>query len=379
MTQQSRVLGAALLLLLLIIVLAGCGGAPVAQNWPGLTIDGDTVYVISGAPQQVYMLDAETGTQKGTFIPEGEPPKGAVYWSPVEVGDGLAFVGFAEPQNSTAAMYAFDPATGEELWDIPAELFVIPAPTYAGDVVYFGDTAGNVYAVDIESKSIKPGWPFVAESAIWASPLVVGDTLYVAAMDHHVYALDRETGEVTWKQEVGGAMAAQPTLDEDNGILYVGAFDGGVYALDAASGEPVQGFNFVSDGWVWSEVLVQDGRLYVTSLDGKMYALDPTTGDPLDGLTYDSAQAGDKDDRLRASPVESGESVIVAAESGRVVSTKDAVQQWAWPSGVPQQSVLTTPVVLDGTVFVVLEDGSVQTLDAESGTQGWTFSPPEAD
>ncbi|MFC2023285.1 PQQ-binding-like beta-propeller repeat protein, partial [Chloroflexota bacterium] len=128
-----------------------------------------------------------------------------LYWSPVTVGDDLAFVGFAEAQNSTAAMYAFDPATGEELWNVPAELFVIPAPTYAGDVVYFGDTAGNVYAVDIESRSIKPGWPFVAESAIWASPLVVGDSLFVASMDHHVYSLDRESGEVIWQQEVGGA------------------------------------------------------------------------------------------------------------------------------------------------------------------------------
>ena len=69
----------------------------------------------------------------------------------------------------------------------------------------------------------------------------------------------------------------------------------------------------------------------------------------------------------------------MAAESGRVISTKDAAVQWSWPAGVPQQSVLTTPVVLDGTVYVALMDGSVQTLDAESGTQGWAFSPPETD
>ena len=378
MTQTTRVIGAALLLVLMMIFLAGCGAAPVAENWPGLTVDGDTVYVISGTPQQVYMLDAETGAQKGTFMPAGEP-KGARYWSPVTVGDGLAFVGFAEPQSSVAMMYAFDLETGLEQWKVDADSFVIPAPTYAGDVVYFGDTAGNVYAVDIESKRVKPGWPFVAESAIWASPLVAGDTLYVAAMDHHVYSLDRQSGDVNWSQEVGGALAAQPTLDEETGILYVGAFDGGVYALDATSGEPVEGFEFVSDGWVWSEVLIRDGRLYVTSLDGKMYALDPATGQELPGYTYDSARAENEKDRLRASPVASGDSIIVATESGRVVSTKDAVEQWSWPGGLPQQSVLTTPVVLDGTVYVVLMNGTVQTLDAETGTQGWAFTPPGAE
>jgi outer membrane protein assembly factor BamB len=362
----------------MIIVLAGCGGTPIAENWPGLTVDGDTVYVISGSPQQVYMLDAETGAQKGTFMPSGDP-KPPLYWSPVEVGDGLAFVGFAEPQSSIAAMYAFDPETGQEQWNIPADSYVIPAPTYAGDVVYFGDTAGNVYAVDIESKRVKPGWPFVAESAIWASPLVAGDTLFVAAMDHHVYALDRESGEVLWKQEVGGAMAAQPTLDEHGGVLYVGAFDGQVYALDAATGEPVQGFEFESNGWVWSEVLLRDSRLHVTSLDGKMYALEPASGTEIKRLTFNAAPADNEKDRLRASPVESGDSIIVAAESGRVFSTKDAIAQWSWPGGVPQQSVLTTPVVLDGTVYIVLMDGSVQTLDAETGTQGWAFTPPGAE
>jgi outer membrane protein assembly factor BamB len=40
--------------------------------------------------------------------------------------------------------------------------------------------------------------------------------------------------------------------------------------------------------------------------------------------------------------------------------------------------VLTTPVIEDGTVYVVLMNGQVQALDAETGAQGWTFLPPEA-
>ena len=41
-------IGAVIVLLLLGTVLTGCGSAPVSQNWPGLTVDGDTVYAISG-------------------------------------------------------------------------------------------------------------------------------------------------------------------------------------------------------------------------------------------------------------------------------------------------------------------------------------------
>jgi hypothetical protein len=97
LSQRIRIIGAVLLLLLVGVLLSACGASPVAENWPGLTLAGDNIYVISGSPQQVYVLDAETGVQKATFNLQQET-KGPVYWSPVEVGGGQAFVGAADPQ-----------------------------------------------------------------------------------------------------------------------------------------------------------------------------------------------------------------------------------------------------------------------------------------
>ena len=101
-----------MVLLLVGAVLSGCGAAPVAQNWPGLTVEGDTVYVISGLPQQVYMLDVENGQPQGTFIPSGEH-QGVIYWSPVAPGPEAAYVGFGESQTGIMALFAFDPETGQ--------------------------------------------------------------------------------------------------------------------------------------------------------------------------------------------------------------------------------------------------------------------------
>ena len=185
MTQKSRVIGAVVALLLLGFVLSACGATPVAQNWPGLTVAGDTVYLISGLPQKVFMLDAETGTQKGAFIPQGEH-SGVLYWSPVTEGGDLAFVGFAEPQEKVFGLYAFDPATGSELWHVPTEDLILPAPTYADGVVYFGSSDKRVYAVDVESRQLKAGWPFETVEAFWASPLVADGRVYVVSMDHHL-------------------------------------------------------------------------------------------------------------------------------------------------------------------------------------------------
>jgi outer membrane protein assembly factor BamB len=372
LSQRIRVLGAVLALLCLMIVLSACGSPQVAQNWPGLTLAGDTIYVISGLPQRVYMLDAETGGQKGTFVPRGEV-KGTPYWSPVAVGGGLAYVGFADPQGGNAGLHAFDPETGQEQWQVPAKSFIIPAPLYADGVVYFGSSDGLVYAVDVEAKRVKPGWPFQAEEAIWATPLLVEERLYVAAQDHHLYCLDAESGEEIWRQKVGGAMAAQPVLDAASGILYVGAFDGKLYAIKADSGELVEGFDFKADNWLWSEVLLEDDLLYVTSLDGRLYALDPSSGAKIQPYPYETG------DVIRAAPVRAKDFVVVATQDGRVIATENALMQWGWPGGTSEIGVLTTPVVSGDTVYVVLMDGKVQALDAENGAQGWTFVPPESD
>ena len=375
MSQRIRVFGAVTALFLLGVVLSACGSAPVAQNWPGLTLAEGTLYVISGSPQRVYMLDPETGGQRAIFLPPGEQ-KGAPYWSPVTVGEGLAFVGFAEPQAGTVGLYAFDPETGQEQWHVPAESLIIPAPSYADGVVYFGSSDGRVQAVDVASHALKPGWSFQADEAIWASPLVEGGRVYVAAQDHYLYALDAENGEVIWKYDAGAAMAAQPLLAD--GVLYVGAFDGRVHAVRADSGEAVEGFAFQAENWIWSEPLLVGDRLYVTSLDGKLYALDPATGSVLPPYPFDSSTVTDNKETIRAAPVEAGEYIVIATESGRVIATQEAAVGWVWPSGVPEADILTTPIVEDGTIYVVLMNGKVQALGVENGSQGWTFSPPES-
>jgi outer membrane protein assembly factor BamB len=374
-----------LVLVLLGAVLAGCGAAPVAETWPGLTVDGDTVYVISGTPQQVYMLDVETLQPKGTFLPAGEH-EGVLYWSPVALGEDLAFVGFAAPGSGVAGLYAFDPEACQEqwpqacneLWSYPAESLMQPAPVYADGVVYFGSDDGKLYAVDVETRGVKPGWPFEAEDAIWGSPLVAEGRVYLAAMDHHVYALDAEDGQEMWKTRVGGAMAAQPILDAARGVLYSGAFDGKLHAIDADSGETVEGFEFQAENWLWSTALLVDETLYTTSLDGRLYALDPVSGARL--WSY-PGESEDAEDILRAGPVEAGDFIAIAGESGTVAAVKDAQQQWSWSSSTapPTGAIYTAPVVENGTVYVVLRNGDVQALDAETGVPGPTFPSPGAE
>jgi outer membrane protein assembly factor BamB len=380
LTQRSRIISAAVGLLLLGVLLSACGATPVAQTWPGLTLDGNILYAISGSPQKVYILDAETGTQKQVFpqnwmdLIGAQAPRGVVYWSPVAAGGGAAYVGFADATAKLAGLYAFDPSTGQKLWQVTVESYIQDPPTYADGVVYVGDTTGNVYAVDTQTRAVKPGWPFKAGSAIWASPLVAEGRVYVGSMDHFVYCLDAASGQEVWKTELGGAIAGQPLLED--GILYVGAFDGKEYALRADTGEPVPDFAFKAGNWIWSKALLTGGHLYVTALDGKLYALDPSTGAQI--WSYDAATAGSAKDPIRADPVLAGGLVVVSTQAGRVIAVENGQQRWTWPSGAPLSAVYTTPVVSGNRIYVLLMNGQIQSLDATTGSQGWAFSPPQA-
>ena len=371
MTQRSRIMGAAAALLLLGLVLSGCGAAPVAQDWPDLTVAGDIVYVISGSPQRVYLLDAETGVQKTSFVPQPEPT-GARYWSPVAVGADLAFVGFGVLERKTYGLYAFDPLTGQERWHVAADAFILGAPVYVDGAVYYGASDGKVYAVDVETRSIKPGWPFRAGDAIWGSPLVVGGKVYVASLDHHLYCLDAQTGQSIWDYEAGGAMAAQPVLDRGSNTLYIGDLVGKVNAIQADSGQAVAGFGFQAKNWIWSEVLLSGDRLYVTSLDGNLYALDPATGAVLPSYPIAGGNM------LRAAPVQSGDNILVASREGKitVIDGKTGVQRWQWSSADPIKQILTTPVVADGAIYVLLATGNLFVLEADTGVQRWSFQSP---
>lgn len=383
MTQRRRVIGAVLLLLLLSVVLSSCGTAAVSQNWPGLTVANGTVYVISGLPQKVTLLEAQTGVQKMTFVPQPEP-RGTFYWSPVALGGGLAFVGLGVPEAKSYALYAFDPLTAQMQWQVPVTNLILAAPVYADGLVYFGTSDGVVYAVDVQTRATK--WSFKAQEAIWGSPLVANGRVYVASMDHYLYGLEAATGNKVWDFEAKGAMAAQPVLDASRGILYLGDFDGRVYAVQADSGKAVAGFDFRARNWIWSEVIVAGDRLYVTSLDGNLYALDPATGDVLS--PYPLYLSPQKADLFRAAPVQVGDSVVVASQGGWLIAVdgKTGVKRWQWPgTALVGRSILTTPVVSDGIVYVAVmatgQQAEVYAVTADTGIQApgnWPAPPAAA-
>jgi outer membrane protein assembly factor BamB len=74
---------------------------------------------------------------------------------------------------STArGLYAFDAATGADLWVYPTELPLGHSPTYAGTRVYVGGLDRKIHAIDADTG--EGLWTFSAAGGFHTSPLVVG-------------------------------------------------------------------------------------------------------------------------------------------------------------------------------------------------------------
>jgi outer membrane protein assembly factor BamB len=137
----------------------------------------------------------------------------------------------------------------------------------------------------------------------------------------------------------------------------------------------VSGFEFEAENWIWSEALHADDLLYVTSLDGNLYGLDPANASVIAPYPIDRGSP------LRAAPVRSGDSVVVASQVGNVTSYALGTSQtlWQWPGGTPEAEILTTPVATEGRVYVIQMNGQVYALAEESGAEVWRFAPPQPD
>lgn len=137
------------------------------------------------------------------------------------VADGVVYVGTATADGSGAgSMYAFDAATGAELWRVGAEKGVtggvLASPLIAGDNVYIGTLAGSMHALKRATGEVlwsyKPS--ITVFDSIWAGPIKIRNLVIFAINPQDEYmafdppgvsaliAIDARSGAVTAVNEV---------------------------------------------------------------------------------------------------------------------------------------------------------------------------------
>ncbi len=201
--------------------------------------------------------------------------------------------------------------------------------------VYIGTSEGNMFAFTLNGRRLffyDAGAQIEAKAAV---DVRTGD-LYFPSVDGHVHAITVE-GELKWRTKLIGTIRTQPVLSSDtvyvvgeNDIITALARDDGriLWTYDK---EPVEEITIAGH----AGLLLEGGRLYAGFTDGAVAAINPT-----DGRLFWEVETS-VDVELR-------------------------------PGSVPQfLDVDTTPVMLQGTLYIASFTAGLYALNAVSGTVEW--------
>lgn len=160
--------------------------------------DGRTVFCDDVAPlppythtivthavrEQVYALSARTGAERWKIpLERGALPPRNEAAIPV-LCDGVLAIGSAV----APWMNGIDPRTGRLLWRTPVHAPVKGGIVCANGVLYFGDLAGYLWALDVRTGAVIGAKPMPSAFNV-GSPLVVGRTLVIGSKTGTVFAV----------------------------------------------------------------------------------------------------------------------------------------------------------------------------------------------
>jgi outer membrane protein assembly factor BamB len=366
------------------LLLSACGGG-AGQSWAGISINPDTNSVYVAFSQKLVALNPTSGAVEWQYP---EKTSGSIQFYAVPVVDnGMIYVGDYEGR-----MHAID-TSGKEKWvyDPPKETLIGPLSLTAKDrvisgvaidsnLVFFGLGSRNVLALSRETG--QKVWEFSTNHGVWATPLYLPAnpndknnqaTLYVASLDHYFYALDPETGKELWRKDLGGAAPGNLIYDQARNWVYVGTFTSELLAVDLSTHDIV--YRFKADDWLWDGPALDGDMLYFGDLAGSLYALRVTDSGFQQVWKEKVAQDG-----IRATPLLTGDTVIVGSKDDRVyaVSTQDGSSRWSMNTGGQALSEL---VLIPGdtqspALVVVGTDNSGKLVFAytvDTGEERWHY------
>ncbi len=204
------------------------------------------------------------------------------------------------------------------------------------DRVYMGSSDGRFLAFDVYGQQM---WSYDPESGVESAPAVDErrGELFLASEDGVIHALDWKHGEVRWKVPSGGPVRQTPLLTDD--ALYLVREDDHVVALSRDDGEILWEYEreveveFAIAGH--AGLLLHEGKLYTGFTDGAVVALDAASG----GVEWERLTQLDALER-----------------EGQAIRFYD---------------VDTTPVLLNGRIWVASVSAGLYALSIEGGSVEW--------
>lgn len=357
--------------------LAACSAQIAALNWPGLSTDGEKVYLAYGPQVVAY----DIATQDRVWAYPAEPNATLQYYAAPSILENRIIIGDYGASGGTfspgvvVTIYALNgdtTGTPNELWQRNDVAFdhIVASPLQVENTVFVGTADNTVVALDAETGETL--WRFTAGHSIWGQPVYKDNVLYVASLDKSLHALNAETGEEIWVARFSGALASQPVVNSN--LVYVSSFDGQVHAVDITTGE--EQWSAVANDWVWGAPALAGQTLYFADIQGNVFAIDATTGTS----QWQVQVAG----VVQTSPVVVEDVVYVASadtsnDTGRGILTALAATDGAKLDETMTSAPLYTTPVVAGDLIIVAMQSETELLAAynlETRQLVWRIAPP---
>lgn len=274
-------------------------------------------------------------------------------------------------------------------------------PIVAADRVFVTETKGQQYEVvrALDRKTGEQLWEaewegsmkvpfFAASNGSWirATPAFDGERLYVAGMRDVLVCLDGGTGKILWKRdfvaETGSKLpqfgfVSSPLLLGDHVFVQAGA---SFAKLDKFTGKTV-----------W-QTLKDGGGMFGSAFSSPVYA---TVADvpqlvvqtrsmlagvnPEDGAVLWSQEIAAFRGMNILTPTVIGDAVFTSSYGGRssLLNITQTATSWSitetWSH--KSQGYMSSPVVIDGHIYLHLRNQRFVCLDAKTGAECWTTKP----
>jgi outer membrane protein assembly factor BamB len=257
-------------------------------------------------------------------------------------------------------------------WHFDTGAGVLGSPAIANGVAYVADSAGEVFAVDIQNGGLIWNWSDPSGAAFNSSPAVDAPRglVVVTATDGSVYALSTTTGGLRWNSTVGGNLTS-PVLY--GGELYLTSSTGKVEGISDSNGTSLWSVTLPAPVRAPATLDPTRERLFIGETNGDLVALNSTTG--ARNWTYVAGSA------ILGAPVVSGSTVYVGTANGNVSALKESTGSriWTYRAGgaVWASPVLTgngTPGGYSLELLVGARDGNVSAIDAVHGTLNYKIA-----
>ncbi|MEX0718281.1 MAG: PQQ-binding-like beta-propeller repeat protein [Planctomycetaceae bacterium] len=221
--------------------------------------------------QFVAALDAETGKvvwnrDRSATLSE-QPSKRRAFSTPLVIDVN------GKPQLISPGadrLYAYDPATGTELWHVRYEGYANVPRVVAGDgLVYVCTGYGKpqLWAVRVDGTGdvteTHVAWKFTGQVPAKPSPVLVGKRIYLVHDQGTALCVNAETGETVWQTRLGGNYSASPLYAA--GRIHFCSEEGKTTVLAPADEPRVLATNELADGFMASPA-VSDGALFLRTM-----------------------------------------------------------------------------------------------------------------